>query len=58
MTYRQLLTDVGLAVLLAAPTLALAKPHAELPATPTIAEENASPAPVAELAERAAETRV
>ena len=45
MSYRQLLTDVGLAVLLAAPTLALAEPSP----SPSPNVEVAEPAPAAQI---------
>jgi hypothetical protein len=57
MTYRQLVTDFGLAVLLAAPTLVLARPHAALPASTTIAEEKAAAVPLAQVAKRSPDSR-
>ena len=51
MTYRQLLTDVGLAVLLAVPTLALAAPGAEIPTISGIIDDKPAPAPMVAAAE-------
>lgn len=53
MTSRQLLADVGLAVLLAVPTLALAAPGSELPTIRASADERPAPPPLVAAAERA-----
>jgi hypothetical protein len=53
MTYRQLLKDVGLAVLLAVPTLALAAPGSELPTIRGVIDDKPAPAPLVAAAEQA-----
>jgi hypothetical protein len=53
MSYRQLIKDAGLAVLLAVPTLALAAPGSELPTIKGLSDDKAAPAPLVAAAEQA-----
>jgi hypothetical protein len=57
MTHRQLIRDVGLSVLLAVPTLALAAPGAKMPTIPGVVEESPTPPPLVQVADRASERR-